>query len=385
MKMKRGLVMLWLLMAACSDDPTSSGGARAYIAVATGGEHSCAVAQSGDAYCWGRGIDGELGIGVKENRASPTLVTGNLDFKDITAGDAHTCALATDGRVYCWGWNAFFQRGNPTAQVDADPVPVASPQRFTAVSAGAHHTCAIGVDSLAYCWGNNRYGQLGDGSINLATSPKFVSGQIHFETISSGAWHTCGVTFTGTAFCWGRNDFGQLGVGSDQPLITTPRQVVAGFPFAQVDAGETHTCGVATDRNLYCWGSNEFGELGTGSAFKPGLAGAYTPTPTSGHFLTADFIAAGSSHTCASATTGSRCWGRGLYGQIGNGATNDQFVPQPVQLFAAPISFSALAAGGWTHACGIIDRSVYCWGTGHAGQLGVPNNTFASQPQRVGD
>lgn len=383
--MKRALsIVPFTLLLACSD-PFEAESTRSYISLATGGEHTCAVTVTGDAYCWGRGADGELGIGIKESRSTPALVTGGIQFKEVTAGDNHSCGIAAEGRGYCWGWNAFYQRGNPTDPRDAEPVPLTIDMRFTTISAGAHHTCAIGVDTLAYCWGYNRYGQIGDATTSVAVAPKFVTGQIKFAAISSGAWHTCALTAGGTAFCWGRNDYGQLGAGTDVNHSSVPLQVVADFPFAQIDAGATHTCGVARTGRLYCWGSNEFGELGNGGAFSSGLAAANVPTPTSALFPNGEMISAGVSHTCAALGADTRCWGRGLYGQLANGSFGDHYVPQPVRLLGINVPVTRLATGGRTHACAISEGTIFCWGTGAAGQLGVIRSRIAVEPQRVGD
>lgn len=386
------LVALILPLLACDDPTGNAGGARAYISLATGGDHTCAVSEEGAAYCWGRGLDGELGTGTKQNRATPSRVAGNVAFTQITAGDSHTCALANDGAAYCWGWNAFFERGNPTDPRDSEPVAVTTQLRFSSISAGAHHTCALATDSLAYCWGQNRYGQLGDSTTNTAPTPRRIATNLKFVEINSGSWHTCAVTAAGAIYCWGRNDLGQLGIGSASVFVTTPTATVISEPFAHVDGGAGHTCGVARSARLYCWGSSEFGELGDGSVFKPGLPGSTTPTLISSLLPAGVSISAGVSHTCAIGENGNaRCWGRGIYGQLANGSFGDQYQPQPVHLQPAVqhtgdlFVITQLATGGATHACALADRSVFCWGTGTFGQLGVAGSIFAPLPQRVAD
>lgn len=368
------------------DDPFVADATRAYSMVATGGEHTCALAVSGEAYCWGSGLDGELGTGTKEIRSTPGTVAGGLKFKDITTGDNHSCALTTDGTAHCWGWNAFFQRGNSSDGRDSEPVRAQTEVKFSEINAGAHHTCALGTDSLAYCWGWNRYGQIGNATTNTTPTPHLVASGIKFVQVTSGGFHSCGITAAGSAYCWGANDFAQLGDGSSTLSRTVPIAVPGGVRFRQIDAGRTHTCGTALDNRFYCWGSSEYGELGGGSAFKPGLPGSTQPMPVSQQFPGGAAVYAGESHSCAIANDGtSRCWGRGQYGQLANGAIHDSYHPQPVMLFMEGIRFSSFGLGGSTHACGIIDQSVYCWGTGRRGQLGVAESTYAPIPQRVHD
>lgn len=370
-------------ISACND-PSSADDVRSYDVVTTGGDHSCALAITGEAYCWGAGLEGELGTGTKEIRNTPGAVAGGLKFEDISAGEDHTCAIAVDSKAYCWGWNGFFQRGNSSDPRDTEPVPVTAPAGvlFQSVSAGAYHNCALGTDSLAYCWGQNRYGQAGNGTTNTTPTAMAVSSGLRFKQVTSGAWHSCGVTASGLAYCWGRNDLGQLGSGSTALFSTTPT-AIANLRFAKVDAGTSHTCGVVSSGELYCWGSSQHGELGQGSAFKPGLAGATTPVRVSG-ITRANDIAAGAYHTCASDGAGRPwCWGKGEYGQLANGSTSDQYFPQPIALFNQQINFSDFGLGGTHHACGVLERAIFCWGTGQRGQLGARDETYAGLPQRV--
>jgi alpha-tubulin suppressor-like RCC1 family protein len=387
----KALIVAGLLVGACSD-PFAAGSARAYKAVTTGGEHSCAVSESGEAYCWGRGMDGELGHGAKENRATPVKVTGNITFDDIAAGSNHTCGLAATGRVYCWGWNVFYQRGNPTDPRDSEPVPVADSVRYIAITSGDHHSCALAVDSLAYCWGYNRFGQLGSGNQSTGVRPNPVLGAIKFAGISGGGAHTCGWTAQGVGYCWGHNDLGQLGINLDVVTVNVPMLIATPVRFRQIDAGATHTCGAGVDGGLWCWGSAGNGELGNGGAFSPNLPGASVPVRLSPLLPSGQAAYAGPNHSCAVREDGRGfCWGRGQYGQLGNGSTGDNYVPQPIHLqpevlhSGELLRFAEIAPGGTTHTCGLADRSVYCWGTGLHGQLGVNGSRFALMPQRVAD
>jgi alpha-tubulin suppressor-like RCC1 family protein len=393
MKVQAAITVLSCCLLACDDDPFAAGSARAYQSVATGGEHTCAVSEDGSAYCWGRGLDGELGIGVKENRGRPTRVPGTFDFAQITAGDAHTCALAVNGAGFCWGSNADGQRGNPSDLREAEPVPLLTQVRFHSISAGGRHTCALSLELFAYCWGANSFGQLGNGTTGNASVPTPVSGAIKFVQLSSGGEHTCGITADGRAYCWGRNQYGQLGNGSAN-LSAAPVQVTSSVSLAQISAGVAHTCATAVNGQFYCWGSDVFGELGVGAAYD-GMPGAALPLAVSGQFPLLGMgasVHAGVYQTCAIAQdrTG-RCWGRGEFGQIGNGRLEDQYFPQPLFLQPQYLHFgdlftpTALAAGGATHICALAERSVFCWGMGTSGQLGVPGSSYAPLPQRVGD
>ena len=96
-----------------------------------------------------------------------------------------------------------------------------------------------------------------------------------------------------------------------------------GNKYRQIASGFGHSCAVTTANDLYCWGANDNGQLGTGGAFSK------VPVLSAGGLKVADVAVAGigtgsGSFTCAVSldrlTT--RCWGRNEYGQLGNGTTS---------------------------------------------------------------
>jgi alpha-tubulin suppressor-like RCC1 family protein len=393
MKSKVFVVIAAVLAAACSD-PFNVDSARAYIAVTAGAEHTCAVSEAGDAYCWGRGTEGQLGTGARSNEVRPTKVVGELDFDSISAGRSHTCALTAARVAYCWGANDHGQRGSAVGAADDEPVPVNTSLRFRSISAAEHHTCALAVDSLAYCWGRNDQGQVGNGALTDVNAPAAVSGGRRFVQLSTGGEHACGVTAAYAIFCWGRNDYGQVG---DSSAVTRIAPVIVrsgGVELYGVDAGATHTCALGLTSHLFCWGSDVYGELGIGTAYdgKPGATQPILVSPNIPELGTGISIAAGKDHACAIEPFGmARCWGRGDLGHIGNGRLDMQFFPQPIHLQPLNLHFgdffrvTRLAVGGDSHVCALAARRVYCWGMGAMGQLGVPNKTFAALPQQVVD
>jgi alpha-tubulin suppressor-like RCC1 family protein len=384
-------ILLAAAATACGDALQPAPAPPPAALVATGGSHSCALTVDGAAYCWGRGMDGELGAGERTPSAVPVAVAGSLRFAALTAGVSHTCALTLDGEAYCWGWNAFFQRGNPDDPMDAAPVPVSTDLRFRELTAGWYHTCAIDLADRAHCWGHGRFGQLGHGAAGSAIWPEPVAGELRFATLSAGAWHTCGLARDGQAHCWGLNDQGQLGSASDEAQLHVPIPVATPGPLVAVTAGASHSCGLDAAGVAYCWGSNEHGELGDGTRFRPGLPGQPRPVPVAGG-VRFSAVSAGELVTCGvRRDTGmGYCWGRGMHGQLGNGALRDHSVPQPIHLQPGAqhggdlLRFRSVSAAGLTHACGVTgDAAVFCWGSGPDGALGHPRMRFSTLPVRV--
>jgi hypothetical protein len=227
-------------------------------------------------------------------------VTGGLTFRTVSPGANHTCGLTTTGVAYCWGDNGYGTLGVGTfagpqrCPVDPDdssagafacsrvPVPVGGGLTFSAVTASLALSCGLTTDGDGYCWGVNADGRVGDGTKTSRSSPTLVAGGIKFAVVSdapafttmgTSSPHTCGVNAAGTAYCWGANAFGALGDGTTGGPVcvftftcsTIPVPVAGGLTFAYVSAGGEHSCGLAVGGTAYCWGNNNYGQLGDGS------------------------------------------------------------------------------------------------------------------------
>jgi alpha-tubulin suppressor-like RCC1 family protein len=93
--------------------------------------------------------------------------------------------------------------------------------------------------------------------------PLAVVGGHTFEAVAAGDDHTCAITTGGQAFCWGRNEFGQLGVGPIGFAVSEPTAVAGSQNFVGTPtASGLHTCAMTAEADVYCWGHNGFGQLG---------------------------------------------------------------------------------------------------------------------------
>jgi len=199
------------------------------------------------------------------------------------------------------------------------------------------------------------------------------------ETISdvaTGGGHTCIVLGNGRVRCWGANDFGQLGYGDAQPVESArfAKDVDVGAPVTQVVLGQRHTCALATDGRVKCWGLGSFGQLGNGTSDIVGD----DETPASGGWVglsrPATKLAAGASFNCAILDDGSvQCWGENTFGQLGYGHTDiigDDELPSTQRALRFDDRVLELATGS-DHACArLATGAVHCWGFGLFGQLG---------------
>ncbi len=283
---------------------------------------------------------------------------------DISTSGSTTCGVKNDGTLWCWGLDNFGQAGVGTGAPIRAPRQVGTSHAWAKVSAAYSHTCGTMTDGTLWCWGQNLRGQLGIGTVDrLHAKPVRVGTGTGWESVTTGGWHTCALTIGGTAYCWGQNDFGELGDGT----ITThptPTPVAGNTSWLQLSAAWGQTCGVTQTGRMLCWGFNRQGQLGRGdttnSALPVAVAGTQVWTQ----------VATGDGSTCGVDSGGQMwCWGDNRYGQLGLPASTAVTpTPIPVTTLAGPVS---LASAGWLHTCAVPTGVPFtCWGNNEVGQVG---------------
>ena len=110
----------------------------------------------------------------------------------------------------------FFMVGNLLTRQSSATVMGDMEWSFSQITAGYDHTCAITSEGKAYCWGLNNQGQLGNNSTTNSRIPVAVQmpAGVSFQSITAGSDYTCAITSEGKAYCWGNNEYGQLGNNS---------------------------------------------------------------------------------------------------------------------------------------------------------------------------
>jgi len=185
-----------------------------------GEHHGCAEGGDGKLYCWGRNQFGQLGNDTFDDRSTPVAVVApaGVTLSNLVSGPNHSCAQGSDGNAYCWGWNFFGQLGNNTNTDYKTPVAVQQPTgvKLSTLRAGSVFTCALGDNGKVYCWGSNANGQLGDGTTTQRNLPAEVLAPagVTFTNLAAGMRHTCASGSDGKTYCWGDNEYSQLGDGS---------------------------------------------------------------------------------------------------------------------------------------------------------------------------
>jgi alpha-tubulin suppressor-like RCC1 family protein len=257
-------------------------GGHTYQQIRAGWRHTCGLATDGGVLCWGNNQYGQVGLGYSgdpETVPAEVIMPPGVTFTFVDLGYWHTCALSTEGEAWCWGRNNNGQLGDGTNSHRDLPVKVEGLPVLSEITVGGFHTCALDTSGEAYCWGRGTLGRLGTGMETGFNTPQLVVGGHTFRKLVGTAARTCGITTDDQALCWGHNVRGTLGIGREETPILEPTEVAGGLSFESFAAGfsDWHACGVTTGGAVYCWGRQRLSELGIGI-----LGIEPTPVPVSG-------------------------------------------------------------------------------------------------------
>ena len=416
-------------------------------AVSTGSNHSCAIVKA-EVFCWGSGGYGLLRTGgypvispfnsrasaweallMAANRNLPTKIFSASDgIAAVAAGHQHTCVVARGG-VQCWGANFEGQLGGGSVLQQTEiTAPIPANSGVVAVAVGYSHSCAQ-LQSSVKCWGNNGQGQLGDGSTISSTTPIEISVGADASTPLSGLTvgrdHSC-VIVGARLKCWGSNYARQIGADVTD-FVLLPTIIAAPMPLGEVKAGGNQSCASSgnglqcwgagrarqehllpeggritalsvgysntcaiVDGTLYCWGSNDFGQLGNGSTMATAANAESSTLPVqtlaAGSGVVA--ISSAAAHSCVVTSTtayaptngGFSCWGDNNRGQFGNGAVSAK--NPPVAVFGADRSITAASVTGEAK-CIVADGGLQCWGIRLAAFRPNVSVTYDATPQQI--
>jgi alpha-tubulin suppressor-like RCC1 family protein len=248
---------------------------------------TCGVTREGEALCWG--FSGNTARAGDSPTNIPKPVAPGIQFVSVSVGNGYACGVATDRRGYCWGNNDFGQLGRAQSAFDRAPKEIEGNLRFESISAGGLHACGVTLTGQAYCWGNNETLQLGATSTGTclfrgiarkcSPHPVQVEGSFRFKSVVASSWgsttaitaftpafreHTCGITVDQDIVCWGNNDSGRIMRRFDitEPFELPPTRLPFLEKFRTVAVGESHTCGVLINGQVWCWGDNTRGQQG---------------------------------------------------------------------------------------------------------------------------
>jgi alpha-tubulin suppressor-like RCC1 family protein len=233
------------------------------------------------------------------------------------------------------------------------------------------------VDILA--WGAGANGRLGDGTTVYRSSPvSVVGGFTDWIQVSAGSFHSLGVRSDGTAWAWGLGSYGRLGDGTVVDR-SSPVSDVGGFTdWIQVSAGGSHSLGVRSDGTAWAWGRGSFGQLGDGTAVNRS-----SPVSVIGGFTDWIQVSAGYRHSLGLRSDGTAwAWGLGgLFGSLGDGTVDTR--SSPVSVVGGFTDWIQVSAGN-RHSLGVRSNgTAWAWGLGGFGRLGDGTAVNRSSPVSV--
>ncbi len=321
--------------------------------------------------------------GYLENNHGECVATTYLA---VSASGLHSCGLGVEGDLYCWGDNSHGQLGNSRGganQKEISPSAVGGGAKWLQADAGLYHTCAIKADNSLWCWGYDTEGQLGADSYSSYHPDLVLPAQVgelrDWQSVSAGSTHSCGIRSDKSLWCWGSNHFGELGNGEGDFGMgdSSPVRVGNWTDWESVSCGAGFSCGLRGDQSLWCWGNNFFGALGDGSGENQSVP---TLLGEAGPWLS---LSVGDSHGCAVKSDQSLwCWGYHGSGQVGVGDDADDFVMQPLQV-GDSFEWISVTAGSY-HSCGTqTGGRAFCWGDNRLGQLGDSTGLSRTYPMEV--
>ena len=195
-------------------------------------------------------------------------------IKTISAGVGHSLAIKSDGTVWGWGWNRqgelasehLHRIDNRTGMGDPfPPMHIDGISEIIAVSAVSGASIALKEDGTVWAWGGNRHGQLGLEGKKPRFTPTHIASLESIVQISGGIGdHVFAIDRDGLTWGWGKNNCGQLGnpeyreEKANRPILCFDKR------FQSISSGIDHTLALDSHGQVWAWGSNGYGQIGTG-------------------------------------------------------------------------------------------------------------------------
>jgi alpha-tubulin suppressor-like RCC1 family protein len=300
--------------------------------------HTCARFHDGGLACWGNNMNGQVGDGTTEHRASPTRIAGLCGVTSVATGGEITCVSIEHGAARCWGLGF----GNA-------PTEIAGTDGVVRLTVSQGEGCGLRADGSVVCWNSwndprqdrrqarpiplakvaqivgsrgrtsRFFARLADGSVWRWTTGE---GSVHIamaaaRELSCGIASCCALLQDASVACW-------------DPENPSPAPVTGLGDVEHVAAGGTRACVILRDRTVRCWGPDP--NIGT---FGDGTTGAHpTPVPIPG-LAGVRQIDPGNFNACAVLDDGRvKCWGTSTRfgGVVGDGTAVTRTTPVDVPM-----------------------------------------------------
>ena len=249
------------------------------ISVATASSSTCALLSNQSVKCWGRNNFGQLGLGNISNNdvLTPQFVNfiGSSKPVSLHSGMNSYCAKLDNGSIACWGRNIDGELGLGNTTNQNKPVTLSTPagRTVSTVSLGKRFMCLSYDNGSVACVGVNNENQLGQGGTGASQSSLlYVKGiEMIAHRVDAAQEVACAHLVNGSVVCWGKDDWGLFGNSSSSYTSRTASTATEYVNFgatrtaASISVSMRHSCAILDNGDLACWGRNHKSQLGFGN------------------------------------------------------------------------------------------------------------------------
>lgn len=291
-----------------------------------------------------------------------------------------TAAPPSTYKIYSWGNNVLGALGQNDTVNRSSPTQVGSLTTWSTVTSNGDFSYSnsggVKGDGTAWVWGDNGQGELGQNDKVHRSSPIQVGALTTWSKMESGLQLYLAIKTDGSLWGWGNNSYGQLGQ-NNQVYRSSPVQIGADTTWANVISNYTSSAAIKTDGTLWTWGFNGSGNLGINNTTNKS-----SPTQVGTGTNWSKVVITSTTAMFAIKTDGTLWgWGNGSLGQLGLNSTI--YRSSPTQI-GASTNWATVGASRYGAIAIKTDGSLWTWGYNGFGQLGTNDIVYRSSPVQVG-
>lgn len=369
---------------------SGTGPLQGIVKIRASGGRAMALTAGGEIMAWGNNASGQVGDGTFTNRSLPVKITGPTNIVTLAGGTTSqsSFAITEDPTTHThgiWGWG-----NNATAQLlfysasgkEPTPKKISLNAPVADVQTSTDFAAYLFADGTIMTTGLNINGQLGHGTASFYSyhpnrtifpEAKQVSGRLILAK-------------DGTVWAMGRNVDCELGLPNHGAEVMTPIQIAIPAKITMVANSGMHMLALDENKNVWAWGSNAKGELGSGTTGSDScIPQMVKSTDGKGVLDNVKYIAAGSPIEInaingmgasiaireipgdPNRATELLAWGSNYNGLLGV-ATTTPHSPLPIKVAGLPSNITQVSLAANVLAV-TSDGAVYSWGRNHWGQL----------------
>uniref|UniRef100_H3B372 HECT-type E3 ubiquitin transferase n=1 Tax=Latimeria chalumnae TaxID=7897 RepID=H3B372_LATCH len=302
--------------------------------------------------------------------------------------DDWTLSAGGSGTIYGWGHNHRGQLGGIEGAKVKVPTPCEALAALRPVQliGGEQTLFAVTADGKLYATGYGAGGRLGIGGTESVSTPTLLESIQHVfikkVAVNSGGKHCLALSSEGEVYSWGEAEDGKLGHGNRSPC-DRPRVIesLRGIEVVDIAAGGAHSACITAAGELYTWGKGRYGRLGHGDSedqLKPKLVEALQ-----GYRVIDVACGSGDAQTlCLTDDDTVWSWGDGDYGKLGRGGSDGCKVPMKIDSLTG-LGVTKVECGSQFSVALTKSGAVYTWGKGDYHRLGHGSDDHVRRPRQV--